>query len=850
MAEAIRQQGLVAGFVHSAWMPDWYLGDPMRVYYPPLTAWILGPLTALVNDVFIAYRLLVTGIVLGLSLSVYSVGRRWGHSRWLAATGALLAVMAPYTLRTIFAEGNLPRGLALLPLPWIFLFTEATLTRKDAASTFALLAGLWAVTFVAHVMQAPIFALAVGIYVVVRLVGDVYIPLRRGVLALAPVAAGGLLAAFYLLPAYSRAELANVPSLPAIKIDLFSVPPSALLPHQTDIEAVSIGVLTAALAVVVMFRMRRRHHTALLAAGVLCALAAFGPAGGVFQFVPLNQLFLPERFLNASTLIFPLMIATATTLERRWLWLVGGFALVWLVEFTPAWRVVHLREAPPDETALAAALSQADLPGRVAPLTLPNPTAPLIYLTSIEGKHANIAGWALENTPHALAIRRLLTAATSAPAYLERLLSLWNVDYLITRDLAETEAPALDPNLPYRMIARYGTLRLWERTTPSAFVHALPDRRMLVIGDNPTSWLFAFPFAAEGERPDPQTYTPEDLKPYTVIGLARFPASPGVEPALADWVRQGNTLIVDLSGVGSLAQQGFTLFGVHALPLTVEAAPAAAWPAELQGMPDRLRFPMDEGAWVGATYFGLDETVATITYNDQTYPLLGYRTIGEGRVWFISLNLLYYLDVSGQREATARLVDYLLADVDVDRRLALPRLDIARLQREPTQIAFDYQSPKPVSAVVSMTYFPRWQAAVDDAPLAVRSHEHLLRLDLPAGQHRVTLTYTPYTAISFIGLLMSGLTAGSLGVGLVYLRRYGMLARSDREGHFEDRLAQPRPVQEIVHGFAVCPACGYDQARIGPPTAESYPFVSIACPQCGFTLDTVHQDDMPAAPSS
>lgn len=58
-----------------------------------------------------------------------------------------------------------------------------------------------------------------------------------------------------------------------------------------------------------------------------------------------------------------------------------------------------------------------------------------------------------------------------------------------------------------------------------------------------------------------------------------------------------------------------------------------------------------------------------------------------------------------------------------------------------------------------------------------------------------------------------------------------------------------RSAQAIVYGFAVCRVCGYDQARIDLPTAETYPFVSVARPQCSFTLDTVHQDDIPAAPS-
>src|SRR5262245_52466224 len=35
MGSSIRQNGLFAGLDSSNWMPDWYMGDPMNVYYPP-----------------------------------------------------------------------------------------------------------------------------------------------------------------------------------------------------------------------------------------------------------------------------------------------------------------------------------------------------------------------------------------------------------------------------------------------------------------------------------------------------------------------------------------------------------------------------------------------------------------------------------------------------------------------------------------------------------------------------------------------------------------------------------------------------------------------------------------------
>ena len=125
---------------------------------------------------------------------------------------------------------------------------------------------------------------------------------------------------------------------------------------------------------------------------------------------------------------------------------------------------------------------------------------------------------------------------------------------------------------------------------------------MLVIGDNATSWLFAFPFASEGEFANPAAYSPEYLDHYSVIGMNRIAANSDVETALGDWVRKGNTLIADLSGLGSIYNEGYSLFGVHAFPLALKQTPQLRLPPELASISDAVRFPLTDGAWVGATY--------------------------------------------------------------------------------------------------------------------------------------------------------------------------------------------------------------------------------------------------------
>jgi hypothetical protein len=836
MGDMIRLHGLADGFVKSAWMPDWYLGDPMRVYYPPLALWVLGPLTALTNNVFLAYRMLVTAILFLLGVSVYIVGVRWGQNRWLAMVGGLLAVMAPYTLRTVFSEGNLSRGVAILFFPWIVWFVEKLIKDKLTHGSFALLSFLWAGALVAHVMQAAIFAVAIGFYVALRLLGDVYIPLRRGVLALSTVAVGLLLASFYLIPAYSQLELVGVPSLPADKINLFSITLDALLPNHLSIEAASVGIVSIGVALIVCFRAKAAQHLALVVTSLACILLAFGPAGVMFEFIPLKESLLPERFLNASAILIPLIIATTSPLRLKPIVLVLGVVLITFVEYLPASRVIMMRDAPPDETAIASALAEGTLAGRVAPLTLPNPTASQIFLQNHLGNHANVSGWALENTPQQDAVRRLLAATTQAPDYLTRVLSLWNVDYVVTRATNDNNAGAFGRYMPYQAMASVDNLLLWERSEATSFTQLLPENRMLIIGDNATSWLYAFPFASEGEFADPSDYSDAYLDHYSVIGLNRVSQDSDIEATLNAWVREGNTLITDLSGLGNINEMGYSVFGVHAIPLALNDRPQIHWSRELTTLNDSLSIlPIDEG-WRGATYRGLDTTLATVTYQGEEYPLLGYRNLGAGRVWFVGFNLLYALEIAERFGERDLIVDYLLADTGVNRDLELPSFVVNGLERASDRIAFQYRADSPASVILSMTYFPRWHATLDGSPLGVDSHEHLILLELPAGEHTLTLTYHPYSSVSFVGFAVSACSLLALGIVTYRLRNRPLKARVDREGNFEDRLPQPVPAPEPELREGVCPDCGYAHAVIGPPTAETYPFMSIECPSCGFKL--------------
>jgi hypothetical protein len=160
------------------------------------------------------------------------------------------------------------------------------------------------------------------------------------------------------------------------------------------------------------------------------------------------------------------------------------------------------------------------------------------------------------------------------------------------------------------------------------------------------------------------------------------------------------------------------------------------------------------------------------------------------------------------------------------------------MQRAADAVSFQYDSPQDVSVVLSMTYFPRWQATVDGQVIEVLSHEHLMRLNLPAGSHTVALQLHPYnTPIVWLGWGGSlAFVCLTIMAGL-FLRRRPIISTEDRSHIFDDHLLQAKIAAVTEYVYAPCPNCHFPFAIQGPPNEKTYPFFSLECLICGFALD-------------
>ncbi len=837
LAGVMRSQGIGAYFT-ADWMPNWYLGDPFRTYYPPLTTLLLAPLIYLFQNSGVALAVLISFFLIGFSALTYLYLRRiW--SDWAACLGTLLAAGAPYQLRTIFFEGNLPRMLSLLALPALALLTDRLLVpRRRRAPTMILLGLCWAWAILAHPQQAVIFAIGLGLYVIFRLVLDPEVPLPMAGPWLLTILLGALLASPWLLPAYSHGELANIPFLPPEKIPLFSATLWSFLPSiGLSRGEILFGFGAILLGLLAIGARPDPRRSSWYLAGLLAIWFALGPAGVFFSLIPLNSQLLPERFLNFAAFGIPIAAAGLLPMGRN-LRVIRSVLLVILVaaDLLPSAGIVPGGPYPQEQAVLESAVAGSG--GRVALMTYPEPTSLEVYFS---GKDADlINGWALENTPNNVPLRRVLSAAEWGPDYLGALFSQWDV-----RTAVIAGGPEADPArtavaaMGFSRTATFGRYEIWRDAVPPAPVQVIPAQSMLVVGDQLAPLLAAFPFAEEATSAEFTASQHNRLGEYPVIGLYRFAKNSSsvhsFEQGITGYLNAGGTLVLDLSGMEDIFGQTLDLFGVHAFRLEFGDNIPVRWMDPSAGLPSTLPLAgLIEPSWSGATYEGLDTVLATVEQGGSSFPVLGYKNVGRGKVWFVGANLLYYAQLADQDAIRNYIRAKVLEGTPISGSRGLSPLTVKSYSETPDGLSFDYESSEPVRALVSYTYSPRWRATVDGAPVEVAVRDHLIRLSLPAGGHHVEIRNQPYgTVWPLLGLL-----AGIFGVvccaGGWWVEERFRKAEPPKPDFLEVFQKTENPGGGA---FTPCAHCGFRLAESLPPTPITYPFQVSHCPICGAHMD-------------
>ncbi|MGC8826709.1 MAG: 6-pyruvoyl-tetrahydropterin synthase-related protein [Anaerolineae bacterium] len=761
------QEQIAGGTLYPDLMPQWYMGLQVFRYHAPLPYYILWGLTQLAGDAVYAANLFIVLCALlgGLSWLLY---RRW--MGWAPAiAGGILYVFLPDNVRVALAEGNLPRVLsaALLPL-WVYLLLRSAEAPRRPWHRLVL-ALYTALIVLSHAMMAAIYAIGGALLVVwLWLFGKTQ--MRAAALSLFSIVLGILAAGWWFFPSLTGGitdinASAMTEALAVFPITTYLNP----LLRLRDPEIVYPGATLLLLAVVLSLPRAGRHNRwglALVLTGLLTIFISTPGFNALYNALPLHHLAWPLRFVGFGSFALLLGLAwqAASWQKRRWIVPALVFLLL-CADGALSARLIHLRPARPD--VLAAAEAMRAVPGwREATLDSSRLGSQASYFFTADAGREQVYGWAYQGAHTARSAAALNEAFEQGfTAYLVDRLDLYGVD-----DVVVLRGAGADPALP-AALEKAGYTRMYEGRELVLYHRDGAPRAVrlthqaLGIGSGAQNLCYIFPQVLPGTSGYVDDYSFEELRAYHTVVLSGF-----------QWRdrRRAEELVQRLAEAGVRVVVGLT----NSLPESLSREPyfLGVWgelvildhqPVEAAGEWGSYRFRPFSAAyslWQAQTPQGLDSTTLAHPYLGGTSAVVGYKQAGQGRVWFVGLNLPYHAVLT--RDPAAIEVLSRVLDMTPAERQPYQTVPLEHYEAASWGYHFDYRLDEGSWLLFPAAFHDGTEVRIDGKPANARSYDRLIAFEAPAGRHTVTIRIRP-TPIYTLGAIASISALMALG-GLVW----------------------------------------------------------------------------------
>lgn len=755
-----------------AWFPFWYSGSATYQYYPPLPSVLMTIFQLLLNDVTAVYKVIVLLFPAIGGLGAYYFGKRLGGFSCGSLTAVLFA-FHPYNLRTLTMKGNFAQAAVAMVGPYALLLAIRTVENGSRAS-WVLSCLTWALMILGHPMSAAIFAVGIVVFTGCLCIADR--KLAPIVTWLASVFVGLLLTGFWTVPGVTRLENSRIPYLLPERAMAQSVSWYIFNPFHRYVSTYPqyfSAALTALAVLGLLIAMRSSRGTRLAGAAIGVSLLvslviSFGNNTPLFEVMPLATQIVPDRILNYASILQCGLASLAISHVYRRIrmgWrrpsasglgaiVVAALLMVVYVDCRPYMRLGGMYDYALLRSFVARVPHDGADPfsqGRLSIITYDWVSA-ANYFPAIE-RIGLIDGWNQEGTTHQeVMVEQNIAASYGFWRYHLRNYSLRNVRSVIAREDQEPEFVALLRQDGFYEAYRDSGISLYLSDKPSTYAFDMTDS-MLAVGRGSLWASTALPWIVRGRNESLLAHDPEFLDAFPVIFVDEPALDPGpeLERAIRRLVKDGKTVIVDLSN-----SPVRSLFGVTSGEMAVSGettfvgATGSAFPSSQVLNTTRT----DGGALRGAVYDELDGVLLSLRFEGEDYPVVGYRDVPEGRVFFVGMGSTRSV-IDTKNEGIAGIFLPLFETLAVRKTISPPAFEISTPVASVRGVSFRYSSPESKPVLLSVTYTQRWTTKIDGKPVPTMNLEDFVFLDLPAGAHHVTLEY----GMSWVGLLGLGVTA-------------------------------------------------------------------------------------------
>lgn len=788
------RQEIAEGNWYPDLFPEWYSGQQMLRYFPPITYFSLVGLNELTDNIYMAgnYLLFITALFGGISVLLFAprIGLGW------ATVGGVFFVMFPDNVRVAFAEGNLPRIIATALLPAAFYFLVNLMEHNGRRRDFFGLVVLIGLIVLCHAMMAGIFLLGFGMYAIS------YWLVGRGTLRVAAIGAAALttglfISSWWMFPSLTGGitELDNAAASEAIAQFPVSVSFNPGL-RSTNHEIFYVG-LSVAIATILSWPLWSRLEPwvkAMVPVTLVMMLIGSTLIVEIWRAFPAHQLFWPLRFMSfaglplilTSLIVASKMFRVSVAPNQRWLRFAAlAIPILMLLDFQPSTALIRTREVPPDVFSVSQELDKLD-GWRVATADLSRLGSAPAMLFTTEGNREQIFGWAFQGSITAPLLARVNQSMDQG--HLGYTVS--RLERLGTDDVVLLPQTDIDPGFRsaletqgFEIVHNVGRLTLFHKDgAPRAVEIPL---KVFGIGTGSNNVSLLFPEVTIGASPNIEEYELEFLDMFDVIVLSRFTFNnrKGAEEMVKTLASQGKTIVIDLTSapLDTLSREPKFL-GVYGEPV-LQVSQARAMIDDV--VTPFLPFTTEFGTWRSVTPQGADEVMISFQYIAADGTVLSRNIYGDGQVMFLGLNLMFHAAVTDDPLAI-RILESILG-IDAKQPSGDKTIPLDNYVASEDGWRFDITLPEEQWVLLPMGMHAGSSVEVAGEPVEIIGVESLILAKIPGGTNSVHIK-SEQTAIYSIGKATTAM--GVLAV-LYYLTpglRAGIADRIRRRR--EDEVAE------------------------------------------------------------
>lgn len=647
--------------------PMWYNGVEMMRYWAPLPVYVLALCEALTGGKPFYGYLLFVGCVFFFGAVVWLwIGNRHGRMRLGAFIGALWFFM-PNNLYALFEEGNLPRSLCMIFLPWLLEQIYLYLEEKRWRNLLGIICCFIPITL-CHLGYAGMILLAVLVFLIIYSL--CFGGLRKSVHVLLAMVLSVMILGLWVVPSL-QGGITSTDSSQVMKTffqdAIVSLNPFYRLEYGAS-AAFYFG-LAAFLTAVPGVLFGKNKSSAFFGCALITFLCTTTSMYPILSHLPGSQYLWMLRFISIALCMILFGLTLWKTLKRQWLVL---FCLLLTLDILPSLSLIYgdisgrSVEERMDETDEYTLLSEAKeiTSQRLALMELSSLGATGAFLVSDYDNPTAAtfgAGWQSANT--ATNIVMLNEAMETGRYYylFDRCLELGNDSVLIKIDCLHGKYKDLDKvseaaeAVGYRLTAENDGYLLYHLDTYEQF-GTVSSYKAIGIGRAALTATMDYPSMVHGDSDNLNDYSFDELKRYELVFLNGFTYDnkATAELLVTQLADAGVRVVIEADGIPMDEHTGIQSFlDVICQPIVF----SNGYPLldTIDGTLDCDLFPEGYTDWKAMYLSGLDECWGKL--DDLDEELMFYGTVKNDNIVMIGLNLSYFYSLT-QDEGVGRLLSH------------------------------------------------------------------------------------------------------------------------------------------------------------------------------------------------